>query len=202
MKAKTIKKEPSGRQAVKKDKTARIRLELLKMADKVDLQRYIAEGLSNRMARAMTTVEHLQDGGYHNLWPEDDILIGQFIRDKGMGLMSEDQIFAYINGAVEEIAKEDAKLSSLFEASEAKHREAGFGPDDEWPEETRPADVQELFDAYWDRFLQLKVAILRRNGEDAMADLLLDDPDAYQARVEKGMNEPFDKKKAKGITGS
>jgi hypothetical protein len=176
-KRRTIKRNTSGQAAG---------IDLLRIADRTGLQRYAAEGLTNLQRRSWIALQHIEDGQgtYEKMTPEDYILLSQTIRErKGM---EEDEIFAGIDLQVEEIAMKDAELDRLFQVSEAKHKEAGFGEDEEWPEDSRPPEIQKLFDAYWDRFHQLKVAILRHHGEDDMADLLLNDPDAYAEKAERG----------------
>jgi hypothetical protein len=190
---KTKSKKPVGRRIVKRTAPGPAGgIELLKLADKLDLQRYAAEGLDKK-GRALTALKHLQDGQmtYKKFTPEDHIFMCRFIREKKA--MDEDAIFAFIACLVEEITWEDAELNRLYNASEAKHKEAGFIDDESWPEDNRPADVQKLFDAYWDRFLHLRVAILRHHDEGGMADFLLNDPDAYQERIDKG-KKMLDKK--------
>ena len=97
------------------------------------------------------------------------------------------------------MAREDKEIKRLSKAIDAKRTAAGLDEDDEWPDDKMPKDVEALYDEWNDRFLQLKVAILRHNEEDKLADLLLNDPDAYQARVTKGWQSM--QKKAGGIPG-
>jgi len=176
----------AGRRAIQKKPARKGWIDLLKVADQTALNLYAAEGLTNFQERADACIDRIRanDGDIRALPLEDQILIAQFIRDRGG--MSADEIFAHIDTFVHDIALQDAKLKRLTEISEAKHKEAGYGEDESWPEDQRPADIQKLFDEYWERYDQLKVAILRHHGEDKMADLLVNDPDAYAARVEAG----------------
>ena len=188
-------KKPVKRQAIKTTKPIRSGLELLKMANRVDLQRYAAEGLSSQQKRAMIAIEHLKDND-KTAWL-DEIICIQFARAKG-GL-SEDQAISLIHVCIEDMAREDKEIKRLSKAIDAKRTAAGLDEDDEWPDDKMPKDVEALYDEWNDRFLQLKVAILRHNEEDKLADLLLNDPDAYQARVTKGWQSM--QKKAGGIPG-
>lgn len=197
---KTTKKagtKPAWRRIVKR--SAPDMAALLQAADDMDLKLYAAEGLTNFKERALASVERINEAGgtFDKFQDSDWILMLQYFRDKGKDDpvaesiiqgrgFGPDEIFAGIDSFVHNIALDDPQLKRLYEASEAKHKAAGFGEDEEWPEDDRPADVQEIFDAYWDRYHQLKVAILRHHGEIEMADLLENDPDDYDARVESG----------------
>ncbi len=186
-------KAPARRQAIRRTapKPPADGKDLLKLAAAVRGQLDIADAGPSKTERGLTALQHQLEG---DITYSDAILMAQFIRERGG--MGEDEVFAGIASFAEAIAREDGELNRLFQASEAKHKEAGFGEDEEWPEDNRPADVQALFDAYWDRFLQLRVAILRRHGEDGMADLLMNDPDAFQDRVDRGQ-KAFDERKGK-----
>jgi len=115
--------------------------------------------------------------------------------------MKEDEIFAGIAHFVEEIAWNDPEIIRLSKAIDAKHREAGAKEDETWPEGEAPEDVEKLRAAWDSRFLHLRVAILRHHGEDGMADLILNDPDAYAGQVKRG-EKLIDERKAKRDTGS
>lgn len=166
--------------------------DLLKLAAAVRGQLDIADAGPSKIERASMAIQHQMEG---DLTDSDAIVLAQYIRDRG--IIGEDEVFAGIANFAEAAARKDPELNRLFQASEAKHKEAGFGEDEEWPEDSRPADVQALFDAYWDRFLQLRVAILRRHGEDEMADLLMNDPDAFQDRVDRGQKIFEERKEGK-----
>lgn len=172
----TSTRKPTGPSAV----------ELIQTADQLGLKLYAAEGLTNFRQRAMTSLKRIEAAGmtYDSNQPEDWILLLQSFRDEGK--MSPDEIFFGIDDNVGNIVLDDPEVKRLYEASEAKHREAGFGEDETWPDEKPPAAVQKIWDAYWERYYLLKAAILRHHGEDEMADLLEADPDAYEARVEAG----------------
>jgi hypothetical protein len=190
---KTVRKSPSKRTPLSA-KTAG-GADLLKIAAKIREQLNTADAGPSRTERAMMAIDHEVQG---NMTAGDYIIIAQYIRDQGRA--GENQFFAAVTSFAEDIALEDAELNRLYNASQAKHKEAGYGDgeDETWPADKRPADVQKIFDAWWDRFDQLRIAILRQYGEDQMADLLLNDPDAFQDRVENGQ-KLFDEK---GLGGS
>ncbi len=173
--------KPSGRQAVKKGDGG---MDLLRIADRVGLQQYAAEGFRDRYDIAVAILAGSDGPPTNEDMKKHPFIMAQYVRERGG--MAPDEIFAAMDSFAEEIALEDRELNRLYKASEAKHDEAGYGEDESWPEDQRPADVQRLFDAYWDRMAQLKISILRHHAENEMADLLLNDPAAYAERVEKG----------------
>ena len=181
------------RQAAARPAARGATLDLLKIVDRMDRRLMVAEGVGGfRQKQAMALAERLEREGTYNFnaWsPSDKIIFYQFIRDGIIGKAEpppREIAFAIIDDAVEDIAKDDVRLEKLYQESENKHREAGFGPDDEWPEDKRPKEIQALFNFYWKRLQLLKIAILRKYDEHDMADLLESDPDAYDAKVEKG----------------
>jgi hypothetical protein len=180
-------KKPVKRQAIKRTAPAGTGgIDLLRIADKAELQRYAAEGLTNSQARAFRALIHLEEGQktFENFTPEDHILQAQCIRD--MGRMHADAVFAGIACFVEEIAWKDQKLNTLSEAIDAMYKEYGAKDDEHWAVGEGPEEFEKLRTAFDSRFLQLRVAILRHHDEADMADLLLNDPEAYQARIDKG----------------
>lgn len=183
---KTKAKAPAKRQAVKDVGSA---LELLKMANKVDLQLYAAKGGSlNRKTRALIAIEKIIGGAR----PLEEINAIQAARHGGM--ITDDQAFAFIAIAAQNQALADKEIERLSRAIDAKRAAAGLGEDDDWPGDEIPEDVGSLHNEWTGRFLQLKVAILRHHEENEMADLLLHDPDAYQDRLTKGWQSVGEKK--------
>jgi len=193
MKAKAKQAKPKRqavkRQAVRTAKPIGSGLELLKMANKVDLQRYAAEGGPlNRKSRIWNSFEKIIGGA----GPLEDIFAIRFASDRGM--ITGDQAFAFIHLAAEKQARADSEFERLSRAIDMKRSAAGLAEDDDWPGDEIPKDVEKLYKEFADRFLQLKIAILRHHEEYEMADLLLNDPDAYQARVTKGWKSIKEKK--------
>lgn len=78
----------------------------------------------------------------------------------------------------------DAELLRLRAAIAAAEKEAGVGPEDEW--ENVPPEVDALCEAIEHRELEVEVAVLQEYGEAELADLLLNDHDAYRAKWEPG----------------
>ena len=193
MKAKP--KTKTGKLAKPKPKRLAVKgatLDLLKIARKVGIQRDIAEAVGlTKMDRALRAKMETDMGAPQSI--DSQILVLQAIRTGNP--MLELFAFGLIDSMAEEAAQTDAHLKKLYQTSEAKHREAGHGEDELWPEDQRPAEIQELFDAYWERLYELKVAFLRLHGEDAMADLLMADPEAYQAKIDRAIEEGQDQEK-------
>lgn len=208
MKSNTRKKATKPATAAKSKTRRRAKpdaADLIQTAARLGLKLYAVEGLTNFRQRAREAIKRMEENGHSmkDNTAEDHILTCQFIRESGD--VDPEIVFAWIDSLVHDIALDDAELKRLYDASEARHREAGFGEDDEWPEDKRPADVQALFDAYWELYYQLKVAILRHHGEDEIADLLENDSDAYDVRLEtcKALAEKFHSDHViKGTTGS
>lgn len=189
-KTKTGKLAKPKRQAVKPSADNGATLEMLKIVDKADRRRMVAEGIGKRQAMAMSLSERFVREGQVNsagMSPSEKIVYYRISHD-AIGI-SPDATFAMIDDEANIIANDDVRLKRLLEMSNAKHREAGYGEDESWPEDKRPVEIQALFNAYWVRLDQLKVAILRQHEEVEMADLLESDPDAYDARVENGVKE-------------
>jgi len=176
---KTVRKSPSKRTPLSAKSAGGT--DLLKIAAKIREQLNTADAGPSKTERAMMAIDHEVPG---NMTTGPYILIAQSIRD--MGRAGEDQFFASVASFVDEIAWEDREIIRLSKAIDLKHKEAGLGEDETWPDGEGPEDVEKLRTAWDSRFRQLKIAILRQYGEDQMADLLLNDPDAFQGRVEKG----------------
>lgn len=167
-------------------------IDLLRIADKVGLQQYAAEGFRDRRTRAIATLARMEDDQTPDPLKKDPILLAQYIRERGG--MSPEECFAGINSFVEDIAWEDRELNRLSAAIDAKYKEYWAMEGDEWPKEDEywedgeaPEDMEVLRIAFDDRFRQLKVSILRHHAENEMADLLENDPKAYADRVANGM---------------
>jgi hypothetical protein len=154
-------------------------IDLLRIADKVGLQQYAAEGIRDRRTRAIAELVSMEEGKRPSA-----ILQAQYIRE--IGAMDQDEIFAGMDSFAEETAWEDRELNRLSMAIDAKYKEYGAADDEDWPDGEAPEDMEELRTAFDKRFLQLKLSFLRHHGEDTMADLLENDPDEYAARVDKG----------------
>ncbi len=161
-------------------------IDLLRIADKVGLQQFAAEGFRDRKTRAFAELARLDNGDKPSA-----ILMAQYIRERGG--MDPDEVFAGLDSFIEEIAWEDRELNRLSAAIDAKYKEYWAMEGDEWPKEDEywadgeaPEDMEKLRTAFDDRFRQLKTSILRHHAENEMADLLLNDPAAYADRVEKG----------------
>lgn len=206
----------AGKSKTRRTSTGPGGIELLKTAAALDLKLYAIEGLTNFKQRAIASLHRLEEGGmtYDQYKPSDWILMLQFIRD-GHDAVSEsfnqglqdrgfgpDEIFAMIDSNVEEIAWQDAGIIRLSKAIDAKHREYGAKDGETWAEGEAPEDVEELRTAFDQRFLQLKLAILRHHDDNGMADLLENDPDAYDDRVESGRAVFKEKYPDKTDTGS
>ena len=190
---KLARKAPAGRRDIKRMAVDAGGMDFLKIAAKVRGQLDIADAGPSKKERALTTAVNLAAGEPTGA---DSILMVQFIREQGRGKIGEDECFAGIAGFAESIAWEDHEINRLSKAIDEKHKEAGLAEDETWPDGEGPEDVETLRAAWDSRFLQLRVAILRRHGEDGMADLLMTDPAAFQDRVEKGQ-KIFDKRKGR-----
>lgn len=173
----------AGRRKIKRMAAEAGGMDLLKVAAKVRGQLDIADAGPSKKERALTAIGHLEDKA--PTW-SDSILMVQFVMETGRGEYGEDEGFAAIASFAEEIAWEDQEINRLSKAIDDKHKEAGMTEDETWPDGEGPEDVEALRAAWDSRFLQLRVAILRRHDENEMADLLMNDPDAFQDRVEKG----------------
>lgn len=162
-------------------------IDLLRLADQVGLQQYAAEGFRDRQTRAMGALVRLLDSAEDK--PADEpmdmtILKLQYIRE--MGRLSPDEVFAGLDLFAEEIAWEDRELNRLSAAIDAMYKEYGAKDDEHWAVGEGPEEFEKLRNAFDDRFRQLKASILRHYAENEMADLLLNDPDAYAVRIENG----------------
>ena len=179
------KKTLAGRQAIKRAGPGRAGgIDLLRIADKVGLQQYAAEGFRDNQSKAMAILAKMDDGPTADLMKKDPILMAQFIRERGG--MPPEEIFAAIDSFVEETAWEDRELNRLSAAIDAMYKAYGAKDDEHWPVGEGPEEFEKLRTAFDDRFRQLKLAILYHYAENEMADLLLNDPAAYADRVKKG----------------
>lgn len=192
---KTTRKAPSTTPRTAADIVGGI--DLLRFAGKIRGHLDAIDAGPSRKDRGIALIEHLETG---NMTSSDYILMAQYVRD--MDGMRKDETFAGIATFVEDIAWEDRALNRLSSAIEEKHKEYWAKEGDEWPQKGEywadgeaPEDVEELRTSFDNRFVQLKVAILRRNDENEMADLLLNDPNAFLERVEKGMSLADERKK-------
>lgn len=185
-KKKTTKKaKPAGRRDIKRAAPGRAGgIDLLRIADKVGLQQYAAEGFRDRQTRAMAMLARMDDGPTADWAMKEPFLMAQFIRERGG--MSPEEVFGGIDSFAEEIAWEDRELIRLSKAIDAKYKEYGAKDDESWAPGDAPEDMEILRTAFDDRLRQLKVSILRHHSENEMADLLANDPGAYADRVEKG----------------
>lgn len=200
---KTNQRKPGRKTAVRKRRPDAA--DLIRTADALGLKLYAVEGLTNFRQRAREAIKRMEENGFSLMdgTLEDHILTCQYFRESGF--VDPDIIFAWIDEFADNIVHEDAEIKRLLDANEAKHREAGFAEGETWPDEKPPADVQRLWDAYWERYRRLNIAVLRHHGEDEMADLLENDSDAYDARLEAGqaLAEKFhaDRVAGKGTPG-
>jgi hypothetical protein len=188
MNKKTAKKTTKpGRRAIKRETPGQAGgIDLLRIADKVGLQQYAAEGFRDRQTRAMAALTRMmeREGDKADVPMDELILRLQFIRE--MAGMSSEEIFAGIDSLAEETAWEDRELDRLSAAITVKRKKYGLKDDEDWIDGEAPEDTAGLLTAWEDRLRQLKVAILRHHSENEMADLLANDPGAYADRVEKG----------------
>ena len=144
---------------------------------------------------------------------EDDrvgiLRAGQAMRDAGVDLA-----FAYMSicmGA-EDIAadreKTDAGLAKISRAIDAANKTHGLKEGEYWPRGEAPDDVEKLNAAYERRVREIEAAVLREYGENEMADALLADEDAFDAKYREpgrlahfGPLPEWAEKKRKGIPG-
>ena len=179
--------KPPERQAVKREAPGQSGgMDLLRIADKVGLQQYAAEGFRDRKTRAMAVLARMMETeGDKADVPMDEIMLkAQYIRERGG--MEPDEIFAGMDCFAEETAWEDRELNRLSAAIDAKYKEYGAKKDEHWADGEAPEDMEILRTAFDERFRQLKVAFFRHYSENEMADLLINDPGAYADRVAKG----------------
>ena len=78
----------------------------------------------------------------------------------------------------------DAELLRLRAAIATAEKAAGVGPDDEWDDV--PPEVDALYGAIEHRELEVEAEVLREYGETELAELRLNDDDAYRAKWEPG----------------
>jgi hypothetical protein len=93
---------------------------------------------------------------------------------------------------------DDAEIKRIHEASHAVNKAHGLEPDEYFPIEERPDDVKALDDAFERRLHEIHADVLREHGETDMADLLLNDPDAFHRRCDAG-REMWNKSEATGF---
>ena len=163
-------------------------IDLLRLADQVGLQQYAAEGFQDRRTLAMRALVQLleaKDGQKGDESMGMVILKAQYIRE--MGRLSPDEVFAGLDSFAEEIAWEDRELNRLSAAIDAMYKEYGAKDDEHWAVGEGPEEFEKLRTAFDDRFRQLKASILYHYGENEMANLLLNEPDAYAVRIENGL---------------
>jgi len=114
---------------------------------------------------------------------EGMIRAGQAMRDAGV-----DVDFAHMTicMGVEHIAEAriqtDAERVRISRAIDAANKAHGLGPDEYWPRGKAPAEVKALNTAHDKRCLQMKADVFREYGENEMADALLADEDAFDAK--------------------
>ena len=182
---KAARKTGASRQTIKRDAPGQADgIDLLRIADKVGLQQYAAEGFRDRKTRAFASLARMDDDPTADWAKKEPILIAQFIRE--MGRMSPEEIFVGIDSFAEEAAWEDRELNRLSAAIAIKRKKYGLQDDEDWLDGEAPEDTAGLLTAWEDRLRQLKVAFLRHHSENEMADILANDPGAYADRVEKG----------------
>jgi len=187
-KPKTAAPAPLKRTRAKADQAGGI--DLLRIADKVGLQQYAAEGFRDRQTQAtellFKCLEEAEGGGVSPADQPLGLIIkkAQIIRE--LGRRGPDDTFAGLDAIVEGAAGEDRELNRLSRAIDAKYKEYGAKDDEHWPDGEAPEDMEVLRKAFDERQVQLKVSIFRHYGENEMADLLLNDPAAYTERVKRG----------------
>jgi len=78
--------------------------------------------------------------------------------------------------------KTDAELAKISRTIDAAEKAHGLGKDEYWPQGEAPDDVETLRAAYTKRSRQIEADVLREFGENEMADALLADEDAFNAK--------------------
>lgn len=123
--------------------------------------------------------------------PDDEkgqIKAVQILRDAGQ--IDEESAFFVIAANAGSIAfkrgSNDAELTRINQAIKAAEKAHGLDPDEYWPLGEAPDDVEELRDAYGRREDAILAAVLQEHREDGMADLFLNDRDAWRDQREKG----------------
>lgn len=159
------------------------------IADRVSAIARRAEYLVVGRAKALRHLALVQAGVDKHL---NLLLAAQACRDGG--LSHPDMEFATICRAADELAVEatgaDPSLERLVEKLKAAIQEQGatFDPDnvETWSEAT--CRLSDEIDRRWDEACEQHfVAILRRHGEDEIADLFLSDNDTYWRRWRAGV---------------
>lgn len=108
---------------------------------------------------------------------------GQIMRDADIDV--DFALFSICMGA-EGIAadreKTDAGLARISRAIDAANKTHGLKEGEYWPRGEAPDDVEELNVAFERRVREIEAAVLREYGENEMADALLADEDAFNAK--------------------
>jgi hypothetical protein len=175
--------------AKRESKRSKYKPDLSMVADRVNAIARRAEHLITGRDKARRYLALFEEGKDTHL---NLLLAAQACGDAG--LSHPDMAFATICRAADEIAVEaagaDPSLERLVEKLKAAIQEQGaaFDPDnvETWSEAT--CRLSDEIDRRWDEACEQHiVAILRRHGEDGIADLYLSDNDAYWCRWRAGV---------------
>lgn len=135
--------------------------------------------------------------------PEGILRAGQAMRDADIDVDFANMTICI---GVEDIAADreqaDAERIRISRAIDAANKAHGLGPDEYWPRGEAPDDVEALNAAHDERCRQIRAGVFREFGENEMADALLADEDAFDAKYrEPGRLAHFGPIPRRGIPG-
>lgn len=141
------------------------------------------EALQRRFEMLMETSDEDDDSAkikaaqlLRQIRPEEDDYVKQIIR-------------MYVEMMAAERLNDDPEIQRLREEIDRLEKDKyGLEEDEYYPIDEMPDDLRELNDQWNRRMREIEAEILREHGEDALADLYLDD-EAYKADLDERMNK-------------
>ncbi len=108
---------------------------------------------------------------------------GQAMRDAGVDVdFAHFSICFGVEGIADKRITADAELARISAAIKKREKEEGLAEGEFWPRGAGPKDVRALHAAYEKRCRQITADVLREYGENEMADALLADEAAFDAK--------------------
>jgi hypothetical protein len=161
---------------------------LLKIADRIGRQARKADNLVNWREKISIIIQGHADGKDK---PDGILKAAQTFRDAGR--IDPDQALSMIVGAVGHLSEKtimtDPKLNDLSDKMGVICKREGLGEDDYFTlnDPKTPKDWLALNEKYDRRVNEIEAAILKRYGEDEIADLTLNDPGTLRRRGYAGL---------------
>jgi len=126
--------------------------------------------------------------------PDDRAAIIQAAQiERDAGVLEADSCFyildRFANDAADDRREDDAELNRIGQEIAAAEKAHGLKEDEYFDDDEMPDDIEQMEIALLRRTDAILAAILREYGEDDMADLLLNDRDAYLDRVYSGRDK-------------